>query len=339
MGAAGIEVQVTGRCTVAGCNAPTERCIEDLSADECPNFVVGPETDDASMETGQAVEQERSVIVGRGGGALSVAEADACMLSAPVDRRLGVISLVGVPNCGKTTLLSSLYEIARRNVVSQVGFAGSETIRGFEERCHLSRLASESELPDTPRTGHELRLLHMSLVARQLGERVELFMADRRGEHFEDVLDRPDLSETLPEVRRGDGVAFLLDGGHLVDANRRELAIAKILRLAMAINGQLRESAAVQLVVTKVDKIRNHADEATVRSRIDALSVRMSSMFGSAIRYTLHYVAARDLEDNGNGLSQLLCEWLSFPAKAVSEPIAVPLGKNAFERLMNLRGV
>jgi hypothetical protein len=279
------------------------------------------------------------VQIGRGGAALSIADADVCMLSAPVDRRLGVVALVGVPDCGKTTLLSSLYEVVRRNAGNHLGFAGSETIRGFEERCHLSRLASENETPDTPRTSRELQFLHLSIVARQSGERVELFMSDRRGEQFQDVLDRPELAETLPEVRRADGIALLLDGGHLVDAQRRELAIAMVQRLAMAIRGQLRESAAVQLVITKVDKIRAHADESTVRSRVDALSSRLSVMFGSPIRYRLHYVAARDLEGGDNGLSELLGEWLVPPKRAVPEAAAVPIGRTAFERLMNLRGI
>lgn len=337
--AASVEVRSMGRCTTPGCNAPADRCIEDLSPEECPNFVVGPEPDDAPLDTPHAAGQQTVVQIGRGGAALSIADADVCMLSVPVERRLGVVALVGVPDCGKTTLLSSLYEVVRRNAASHFGFAGSETIRGFEERCHLSRLASENETPDTPRTARELQFLHLSVVARQSGERIELFMADRRGEQFQDVLDRPELAETLPEVRRGDGVALLLDGGHLVDAQRRELAIAMVLRLAMAIQGQLRESAAVQLVVTKVDKIREHADESTVRSRIDALSLRLSAMFGSAIHYSLHYVAARDLVAGDNGLSELLREWLPPPKRTVPEAAEVPLGKTAFERLMNFRGI
>ncbi|MBF3788905.1 hypothetical protein ISF76_28870 [Burkholderia pseudomallei] len=337
--AASVEVQLTGRCTTPGCNAPADRCIEDLSPEECPNFVVGPEPGDASLATGATAGQQKVVQIGRGGAALSINDADVRMLSTPVGRRLGVVALVGVPDCGKTTLLSSLYEVVRRDARSHLGFAGSETIRGFEERCHLSRLASENEIPDTPRTASELQFLHLSLVARQSGERVELFMADRRGEQFQDVLDRPELAEDLAEVRRGDGVALLLDGGHLVDAQRRELAIAMVQRLAMAICGHLREFAAVQLVVTKVDKIREHADESTVRTRVDALSSRLSAMFGSAIRYSLHYVAARDLEGGDNGLSQLLCEWLVPPKRIAPDAAALPLGKTPFERLMNLRGI
>ena len=336
--AASLEVQLTGRCKTPGCNAPADRCIEDLSLEECPNFVVGPEPDDATLDTQHTAGQQTVVQIGRGGAALSITDANVYMLSVPVERRLGVIALVGVPDCGKTTLLSSLYEVVRRNVGSDFGFAGSETIRGFEERCHLSRLTSENEMPDTPRTAHELQFLHLSVVTRQSDERIELFMADRRGEQFQDVLDRPELAETLTEVRRGGGVALLLDGGHLVDVARRELAIAKVHRLAMIIKEQLQESAAVQLVVTKVDKIRGHADESTVKSRIQTLSLRLSDMFGPTIRYSLHYVAARDLLGD-SGLSELLCEWLAPPEETVFEAVKVPLGKTAFERLMNFRGI
>ena len=335
--AASVTNTAIGRCATPGCNAPAERCIEDLSPAECPHFVVGPEPDEVATDNSRRSEPEVVVTVSRGGAALSVAEADMCIMSTPTGRRIGLISLVGVPDCGKTTLFSSLYEIVRRDSVAELSFAGSETIRGFEERCHLSRLASLRESPDTPRTAAELRFLHMSIVTQQSGERIELFMTDRRGEQFQELLDRPSLSETFFEVRRGDNVAFLLDGEHLIDGGQRELAIAKVIRLAMALSGVLQQPTAVQLVVTKNDKIRGHVDEMLIRSRIEALSSNLVSRFGPVSRYTLHCVAARDLDDDSNGLSQLLSEWLRRPESRATEPVAVPRGNNAFERLMNLR--
>ncbi|WP_175905982.1 TRAFAC clade GTPase domain-containing protein [Burkholderia seminalis] len=335
---AGVTDAPTGKCTTAGCNAPLDRCIEGLSPEECPNFVVGAEVEEVSIDTGRLDEPETVVRISRGGRALPVDEADECMLSAPSGRRLAVICLVGVPDCGKTTLLASLYEIVRRNLATGLGFVGSETIQGFEERCHLSRLASESESPETPRTARELQFLHLSVLARQTGARVELFMADRRGEQFQDVLDRPVLSETLAEVRRGDSVGFLLDGEHLVDPDRRESAISKVVRLAMALKTVVRQSTAVQLVVTKHDKIQGDDDETLVRNRVKAVSEMLSGIFGAGIRFSLHYTAARDLEGDSNGMPELLSEWLRTPDERKTETPVVPLGNNVFERLMNLRG-
>jgi hypothetical protein len=336
--AAGVTEAPTGKCTTAGCNAPVDRCIEALTPEECPNFVVGPEIDEVLTDIGRLDEQETVVRVSRGGRALPIDEADECMLSAPLGRRLAVICLVGVPDCGKTTLLASLYEIVRRNLATGLGFVGSETIQGFEERCHLSRLASESESPDTPRTSRELQFLHLSVLAKQTGARVELFMADRRGEQFQDVLDRPVLSETLAEVRRGDSVAFLLDGEHLVDADKRESAISKVVRLAMALKTAVRQSTTVQLVVTKHDKIQGHDDETLVRNRVEAVSAKLFGIFGAGIRCSLHYAAARDLEDGSNGMPELLSEWLRTPDERKTDALALPVGNNIFERLMNLRG-
>ncbi|CAE6816507.1 hypothetical protein R75461_05896 [Paraburkholderia nemoris] len=202
----------------------------------------------------------------------------------------------------------------------------------------MSRLASDRETPDTPRTVQELQFLHMSVVDRDAIERVELFMADRRGEQFQDVLDRPPLSETLVEVRRADSVAFLLDGEHLVDGSRRESAISKVHLLAMALKNVIRHSIAMQLVITKTDKIHSHHHELLVRRRVDALSSLLVQMFPKQIRYSVHYVAARNLDDGSNGMHELLSDWMQVSNDEEHLQVAPPIGKGAFERLMNLRG-
>lgn len=335
--AVSVETTCSGRCQTPGCDAPTQRCIDGLSLEECPNFIIGAEPYDAPDNAVAADDEpEATAKVGRGGEALSMAEANVCMLSIPAACSVTLVSLVGVPESGKTTLLASLYEIVRRGLATDICFAGSETIRGFEERCHLSRLASMRASPDTPHTAMELRLLHLGVVTEQMGRRSELFLADRRGEQFQGLLDRPTLSDSFPEVKRGDNVAFLLDGEHLVDGNKREAAIAQVHRLALALNGVIAQSRAVQLIVTKIDMIEGHIDERLVRSRIDALSSRLSKTFNSGIRYTVHCVAARRLEDSSNGLGSLLSEWLRPPANFARHAIALPLGNSAFERLMNL---
>lgn len=335
--AVSVDKTCSGRCQTPGCNAPVQRCIDGLSLEECPNFIVGAEPYDAPDNAVAADnEPEATAKVGRGGEALSMGEANVCMLSIPAACSLSLVSLVGVPESGKTTLLASMYEIVRRGLATDICFAGSETIRGFEERCHLSRLASMRASPDTPHTAMELRLLHLGVVTEQTGGRRELFLADRRGEQFQGLLDRPTLSDNFPEVKRGDSVAFLLDGKHLIDGSKREAAIAQVLRLSLALNGVIARSRAVQLIVTKNDMIEGHTDERLVRSRIDALSSRLSKVFNSGIRYTAHYVAARRLEDPSNGLCSLLSEWLRPPANHAHHVAPPPLGSTAFERLMNL---
>lgn len=331
-----VEKTCSGRCQTPGCNAPAQRCIDGLSLEECPNFIVGAEPYDAPDKAVAANDEpEATAKVGRGGEALSMGDANVCMLSIPAASSLSLVSLVGVPESGKTTLLASMYEIVRRGLATDISFAGSETIRGFEERCHLSRLASMRVSPDTPHTAMELRLLHLGVVTEQAGGRRELFLADRRGEQFQGLLDRPTLSDSFPEVKRGDSVAFLLDGKHLVDGSKREAAIAQVHRLALALNGVIARSRAVQLIVTKNDMIEGHPDEKLVRNRIDALSSRLSKTFNSEIRYTAHCVAARRLEDPTNGLSSLLSEWLRPQVNCAHQVAPTPLGNNAFERLMN----
>ncbi len=333
--AVSVEKGCSGRCQTPGCNAPAQPCIDGLSPEECPNFIISAEPEEA-LKNAATAGTEATAKVGRGGEALSITEADACMLSVSATCDLKLVSLVGVPESGKTTLLASLYEIIRRGFATDICFAGSETIRGFEERCHLSRIASMRPSPDTPHTAMELRLLHLRVVKEQTGGRGELFFADRRGEQFQALLDRPILSDTFPEVKRGDSVAFLLDGEHLVDGSKREAAISQVRRLALALKDIIGQSRGVQLVVTKNDVIEGHADEALIRSRISALSSQLSNAFGQGTHYTAHSVTARRLEDPCNGLHVLLSEWMRPRPNAARQVPPPPLGNNAFERLMNI---
>ncbi|SAL51154.1 hypothetical protein AWB70_04162 [Caballeronia cordobensis] len=331
-----------GKCRTSGCFAPDERCIEGLTLEECPNFTFGEIEPDDSTEQ-RPVEArghghiEATAVIGRGGAAFSAAEADSCILSMPLRSTVGVVSLVGVPDSGKTTLLASLYEIVRRGLVHGALFAGSETIRGFEERCHYSRLASLRSSPDTPRTAAELRLLHLSVALEDTGKRIELFFADRRGEQFQDLLDRPALNDSFIEVQRGSHVAFLVDGDHLIDGGKREAAIAKVQRLAIALRDKLSDTCAIQLVVTKNDRLEGHTDEAFIRSRIDSLFKRISQTLKSDVRLSVHYIASRMLGEPASGLNGLLEQWLQIYPAAQREAVPVPLGCNAFERLMNVQ--
>ena len=66
-------------------------------------------------------------------------------------RSVRVVVLAGPVDSGKTTLLTSLYELFQWGTVADQLFAGSTTLPAFEQRCHLARTVSGGEIADTGR--------------------------------------------------------------------------------------------------------------------------------------------------------------------------------------------
>src|SRR5436309_12137608 len=64
-------------------------------------------------------------------------------------RSFHLIVLAGEPGSGKTTLIASIYEQFLSGPLDEFTFAGSQTLVGFELRCHESRVDSGLSLPDT----------------------------------------------------------------------------------------------------------------------------------------------------------------------------------------------
>ena len=63
-----------------------------------------------------------------------------------------LITILGNPNCGKTTFLATLYDLFQVGPFHEFMFSGSVTQIGFEMSCHWSRLPSGNDIPDTERT-------------------------------------------------------------------------------------------------------------------------------------------------------------------------------------------
>ena len=203
---------------------------------------------------------EEALVQQRGSGEMSAEEADAFLRM----RRAQVIALVGGNDVGKTTLLASLYELAQRNLLRECWFAGSETLRAFEERCFLSRSASGRPEPDTERTSRQskLKLLHIRFIVDAAS--VDLVLSDRAGESYvTDMLDAPQTSLEMPELSRSDCMSLLVDGKELATPDRRQLQIARVRRLWMSLlqTGIVRERLAVQVVFTKLDILQGSPEK------------------------------------------------------------------------------
>ena len=117
------------------------------------------------------------------GTALSSNEADAITRRSPVQ----LVVFAGAEGSGKTTVLASIYERLSQGPFAGFQFAGSHSLLGFEEICHLNRLASGGVQPDTQRTvpTEDAAYYHLVLKGVDTGaRRRHLLMSAVSGELF-----------------------------------------------------------------------------------------------------------------------------------------------------------
>lgn len=328
-------------CRQPGCGGPASgQCLEHFSFDECPNLVdlsavaVVPKApdgpDDALVIGDPAIE----LVPVSTGPAFSLQEADAFLRR----RDAVLVSLLAGPEAGKTTLIAAMYELARRRAFTDLRFAGTESIRGFEERCHLSRHACGADHADTQRTrSGPPQLLHLRL-ARQ-AQSFDLLLADRAGEFVTRALEQPHSIATYPEVARADHLLLLVDGAELF--HRAPQASSDVKRLFQALEqNNLLSSRPLHIVVTKRDMFKD-AQLDTLEQRAQRLTQFFRERHPSV---QLHLTGARAREEGngfGEGIESLLHALLPEPTTPVylSTPLVRTVhSQDALSRLMDTLG-
>lgn len=321
----------TALCRVSGCGGPASGvCLNGLAFDECPD-VIAPEDAEAESEP----DEEADVVQTSLGQTFDSAAADAFLRSHGGH----VLAAVAGPDAGKTTLAATIYELAHRGRFDGIGFAGSETIAGFEERCFLSRAASEEHTPDTARTptSADLAFLHLDLAFAD-GRRANLLLSDRSGEHFDDALDQPDRFATFAELARADAILLLLDAARLADSHHAESARMRKVILGLS-NAGLLASTPVHLVLTKMDKIDGDDRRASVGRRAAEIIAEFKRRV-PGIKVALHYTACQAVAGStevGQGLRDLVAAVLPSPsARPFVTRIFTPTGESgtALDRLL-----
>jgi len=153
------------------------------------------------------------------GAALSAAEAEVITLRS----RTQVVVFAGAEGSGKTTVLASIYERLNQGHFAGFMFSGSRSLLGFEEICHLNRLASGAMRPDTQRTRltDDTKYYHLALRAAPPAPRSNVLLSAMSGELFRMAKDSQEDAERLTFLRRADTIVVLVDGERLAAASQR----------------------------------------------------------------------------------------------------------------------
>ena len=331
-GSEGGEVVDRRVCRLPGCGGPASGvCINNLSFDECPDVLDAVSSEDDGPRA-SSHRPDRDFVVVPGGHALDAAACDALL------RQRGgtVVGLVAGPEVGKTTLIGLMYELLVRRRMAAFGFAGSETLRGYDERCYLARTATNAASADTLRTPAQDKLSFTHLRVASGSARLDVVFSDRSGEHFERVMDQPNGIAKFQELRRADVILLLVDLTELLKEPNLQFFQMRRWTMAMAQNGML-QGKAVFLVGTKADvAIRTPGSRAAGKALCDLANDLSKRTRGVPVLPRI--VACRPRKGStavGEGVEALLAEILAPRTRArEAVPEAWPSAPTELDLLM-----
>lgn len=241
-------------------------------------------------------------------------------------RRSVVIVLAGPQESGKTTLAATIYEQFHRGPFSGLLFAGSETLVGWERRCHLARLESGGTVPDTERTsrGEPMRFLHLALRgAEPSGQKTDILLGDVTGETYTRAMDHEEEARSLVLLRRADWTVVLVDGQRLCGPDRHVVVEQTATLLRSCLEAEVLESRSrVSVAFSKWDLVTQHpaheVGEATADHAESELRRRFQGLLGE-LRFVRTSARGRALQ----GLETLLHAWVERPIEGavVSAPV------------------
>ena len=268
-------------------------------------------------------------VILRSGRLLTLAETSDLARATPTT----LVTLVGPPKAGKSTLLATVHERFRQGRFKSFSFSGSRTLVMFEELCHLSRIASGLEDPETERTKptDEEYFYHL-MVNRtgELGSPRSLLVMDVAGEEFDGLRKSHENCVAITSLKRTEFLTLLIDGDKLCAAKERYAAIEDAVNFLKCAwdSGAVKPECKLQVVVTKMDKLQDESAKSTVVEIKAAIERRLEGRFS---QHAFLEVAARPknvgLIQPAHGVEALLETWLvqhNSPPAEYTQTIVVP---------------
>ena len=302
------------------------KCIEGFeNIRECPHINLSAKRVEESSDAEKAIDRvdeeadhvdkfspEPDTHISSGEG-LTVNEAEKVLRNC-VTR---VISIIGPIGCGKTTLGLSLYEAFQEQPFGEYSFAGSLTLPSFEQRCHLARLTSGRQLPDTARTPHGdgLRFMHIAVCNAIIGK-IQVLITDRSGEFYTSLSKGQEGIHELPDVRRADKVLILVDGKRLLDDERHAVKTNARMTIETLLDlGAMGSGHRLGILLTKYDLVKDSSLCDRAENDFNDLVASIKDRFGRKVQDINSFkIASRSTSSNVDsryGLLEVLQDAIS----------------------------
>lgn len=308
------EEQKFASCRQAECPVRSSgKCLEGLEPETCSHFYwASVEDADESQNEEQSQNTSGPVLKLFKGMELQTSQIGLVTNQYSAN----IIIIIGESFSGKSTILTSIFDMFQVGKFSQYYFAGSLTQYGFETRCHLSRAPSGLDEPDTDKTtSKDFNFLHMAYkdVDSLKGKAHHLLLSDISGERFKMANASADMMHKMSLVKMADHLVYLLDGEKLKDkleANAVITRAGQFMTRALDI-GLFSQMTKLMVVFTKADLIEDMFTD----GRIDKIKNDLLVRFGNKLKdLSFEIIAARpkpptDKYPFGFNLDKLLTLW------------------------------
>lgn len=322
------------RCKQSECPVRTSgKCLEGLEPENCSHFYWsdGEEEDTVAPNEDQS---KANLIKLFSGTELSMNELGLVTNEHPTN----LIIVIGESFSGKSTILTSVFDMFQVGKFKQFYFAGSYTQYGFESRCHLSRADSGLIEPDTAHTlSVEFNFLHVAYknIDSLTGRPYHLLLSDISGERFNMAINSSGMMKEMDLMKEADHLVYLLDGEKIADKYQRNAIITRAGQfITRALdNGVFNNSTDLTIIFTKCDLLCDLQDDGTIekikKSFIDRHGRRMNSL-------NFETIAARPKPPTteipfGHGLERLLGLWSQKKPQLNDDAVEIEPSRRYFE--------
>ena len=247
-------------------------------------------------------------------------EPGAVAFSAAQPTRL--IVFAGPVGSGKTTLVTSLYELFQVGTVRNQRFSQSITLHGFETRCHAARLASKNIRAETVRTPYKgpdpdyLQLETRPIEPPYLP--INFLFTDVSGEMFNRASDNVDECKELAFIERCEHFILLIDTARALEPDKWSMIqkLSTLLRSCIE-NSMIPKYCVVTVAWAKYDFY--HAASPEAQKAFDEFRKQVTSQFETDFKNRVSELRFREVAARprqfpslgfGKGVPELFSEWI-----------------------------
>lgn len=244
-------------CHQEGCAIKLDgKCLEGLENNDCPHFYWEDNDSEEIIIVTEDSQENNKPTIGKKlftGSELRLHEVPLVTNKFSCE----FVLLLGDKDSGKTTLLSTIFDLFQTGYFKTYIFAGSLTQKGFEIRSHLSRVSSGLTKPVTERTkALEFRVLHLAI--KEAEQKIKHFLiSDISGETIKLARSSSSaMKEHIEELKHANHIFYIIDGEKLNIQNRtKTLNDAKIFIKSAIDNSIFTQNTVLKILISKWDLV------------------------------------------------------------------------------------
>lgn len=231
------------------------------------------------------------------------------------------VVLAGSTGCGKTTLVTSIYQQFLKDIPERYYFAGSHTLQAFESRSHFLRIDSNQKDPEMLRTqrGSLDSFLHIRIWDYKVKQYTNLLLSDFSGEDYDNVSANIILArEDFNMVNIAKFLVILLDGENIANKKFRHKEIQKAVHILHTFHDANLLHSKIQIIIaiSKYDLVhKQFTKNSDMKKFVETIPKRMREKIPTTLPSMkfLHIAAMPENKEDiaiGYGIEDLLNELL-----------------------------